>query len=368
MATTPEQEKQKLIDSALTLRKKGKTNTEISKILNVPRTTLFGWIGGSTKKIIIEKTITTDENDLFDVNSLQGLYNNISNKEEDILRFIENIRPISYPAPVRSGTKKVANKIAVVIGDLHFGMEHQPTIDIFFQVVSDLRPEKVILNGDTLDMFAISKYPKDARHNQSLADEQQRYHKFLKILHDITIDWNCEILETNANHSGNSQEGRYWRYISNGIGTLAALPRVQELLSYQNVFFPPEKWCRVKLVDNVILPTNLIVQHGTVVRKHGGMSARGEFEKILASTLTNHTHRFGCSSQRFPAAGHREEQTFVNYENACACRFDVDYVQNANWQNGFAIVNYTGDSIGVEQVVVYGNKATVCSLNKTIKV
>lgn len=368
MAIFNEKAKQKLIDFAISLRKEGKTNTEISTLLNIPRSTLFGWIGGSTKKIIIEETITTDENDLFNVNSLHSLYNNIQGKDEKILKFIENIKPISYPAPVRNKVSQSPNKIAVVIGDLHFGMEHQPTIDIFYQVVSDLKPEKVILNGDTLDMFAISRYPKDARHFQSLSDEQQRYHKFLKILHDITVDWDCEILETNANHSGNSQEGRYWRYISQGIGTLACLPRVQELLSYQNVFFPQEDWCRIKLVDNVILPTNLIVQHGTVVRKHGGMSARGEFEKILASTLTNHTHRFGCSSQRFPSAGHREEQTFVNYENACACRFDVDYVQNANWQNGFAVVNYADNTIGVEQVVVHGNKATVCSLNKTIRV
>jgi len=369
MATISEKEKQKIVQAARSLRKKGKTNTEISRLLNVPRSTIFGWIGGSTKKIIIEETITSDENDLFDVNSLKAISTNSHFKQEnEILEFIENLAPIKYPAPTRGKVKKDSNDIAVVIGDLHFGMEHQPTLDIFFQVVSELKPNKVILNGDTLDMFAISKYPKDARHHQTLADEKVRYHKFLKILHDIVVDWDCEIFETNANHSGNSQEGRYWRYISQGIGTLAALPRVQELLSYQNVFFPPEDWCRIQLVDNVILPTNFIIQHGTVVRKHGGMSARGEFEKILASTLTNHTHRFGCSSQRFPSAGNRQEQTFVNYENACACRFDVDYVQNANWQNGFAIVNYIEDSIGVEQVVVYGNKATICSLNKTIRV
>jgi hypothetical protein len=364
MAITPEQEKQNLIASALDLRSKGKTNTEISKILNVARSTLFDWIGGSRKKIILEETIVSDENDLFDVNSIHGT----SNIEDEIIEFLGSLTPIHYPAPVRSKVRQASNKIAVVIGDLHFGIEHDPTIEIFFEVVSALKPEKVILNGDTLDMFAISKYPKDARHEQNLADEQRRYHKFLKTLHDITEPFDAELLETNANHSGNSQEGRYWRFLSQNMGPLASLPKVQEAMSYQNIFFPPKEWCRIKLVDNVMLPTNFIIQHGTVVRKHGGMSARGEFEKILASTLTNHTHRFGCSSQRFPAIGNRDEQTFVNYENACACRFDVDYVVNANWQHGFAIVNYTDDNIGVEQVVVHGNKATVCSINKTITV
>ena len=73
MTTPIEQAKQQVIDSAISLRNKGKTNTEISKILNVPRSTLFDWIGGSTKKIIMEETIVSDENDLFDVNSFKSV-------------------------------------------------------------------------------------------------------------------------------------------------------------------------------------------------------------------------------------------------------------------------------------------------------
>jgi hypothetical protein len=70
--------------------------------------------------------------------------------------------------------------------------------------------------------------------------------------------------------------------------------------------------------------------------------------------------------QRQPAMGNRPEEVYMNYENGCACNKDPDYAKGANWQNGFSIVNYSEDTIGVEQVVVLGNKATVCSLQKTI--
>lgn len=369
MANLTEQEKQQLIATALELRSKGKTNTEISKILDVPRSTLFGWIGGSTKKIIMEETIIGDENDLFDVNAFNNLYstNNSSTAKDEILRFLEELAPIEYPAPVRSGVKKESTNMAAVIGDTHFGHEDWNTLNIFLETVSILRPEKVILNGDTMDMFAISKYAKDARHDQSLQKEREAYHKFLKMLHDVVVDWDCEIFETNANHSGNSQEGRWWRYLSENLGAAASVPEVIEAMSYQNIFFPKADWCRIKLVDEVVLPTNFIVHHGTVVRKHGGMSARGEYEKKNASTLTNHTHRIGFTAQRSPAAGNRPEQIFTNYENACACKLNPDYVTDANWQNGFALVNYSDDVIGVEQVVVHNNVANISALGHTIR-
>jgi hypothetical protein len=70
--------------------------------------------------------------------------------------------------------------------------------------------------------------------------------------------------------------------------------------------------------------------------------------------------------QRQPAVGNRPEEVYTNYENGCACDLNPDYLDNPNWQNGFSLVHYTEDSIGVDQILVRGNKATVCSLGKTI--
>ena len=362
-------DKQQLIEQAKELQSQGKTHTEISKILDVPRKTLYNWIGNSlnvTSRSYIEEEPIINEEGEYIGNALKVCKQHDADGDA-VLQFLEQLTPIRYDAPKRSQVRQEASKSAVVIGDLHFGVEHQPTIDIFYKVVEEVRPEKVILNGDTLDMLSISTYSNDVRHNYSLSDEIKKYHAFLKILHDITESWDCEILETNANHSGNSQEGRWWRYLSKQIGQAAALPRIQELLSYDNVFYPDESWCRIKLVDEVVLPTNLIVKHGTAVRKNGGQSARAEYEKVFASTITNHVHRFGATSQRHPAVGNRKAVTYYNYENACACDLNPSYVKDPNWQNGFSIVNYNDEVVGVDFVAVHEDIACVNTLQKTIR-
>jgi hypothetical protein len=362
--------KEQLKDQARDLKSQGRTNTEISKILNVPRKTIYNWIGNSldvtSSTYLEEEPILNEDGDI--IGNALKVCKQYDADGDDVINFLEQLAPIQYPAPIRSEVRQQANKFAVVIGDMHFGVEHQPTLEIFYEVVSQVKPEKVILNGDTLDMFAISTYAKDARHKQSLQDEMNRYHRFLKILHDITDPWGAEILETNANHSGNSQEGRWWRYLSKQIGEAASLPVLQERLAYDKVFYPDASWNRTKLVEEVILPTNMIVKHGTVVRKNGGQSARGEYEKVFASTITNHVHRFGATSQRHPAVGNRKAETFYNYENACACDLNPSYVKDPNWQNGFSIVNYTDEVIGVDFVAVNENIACVNTLQKTIRV
>jgi hypothetical protein len=355
------------------LFQQGKSKTEISNLLGVPRSTIFDWVTGRkhhTVTTIVDEYYTEegelDGEDVYVPIDPVAAALSHSAKETDVKQFIQELAPIVYPAPERTKVRQEPNKIACVIGDCHFGCEDWNTLDLFLQTVAETKPEKVILNGDTLDMFAISRYPKDARYRQSLIGEREAYHKFLKLLHDITEPFGSEIYETNANHSGNSVEGRLWRYLSSQLGELADIAKDE--LSYENLFFPKESWSRIKLVDEVILPTNFLVYHGTVVRKIGAMSARGEWEKKMTSTMTNHTHRMGMTAQRIPAAGLREDIFNTNYENACACKMDPDYAPCCNWQNGFSIINYTDDVIGVEPVVVHGSKATVNSIGKTLRV
>ena len=386
-----DQTKQSKLQQVLSLHKKGMSKTEISEKMGIPRSTIFDWITGrkkttKVKTTIIEEESSYDENDnQIDIiikeevdgdDYVDGTSSLSKHDEERIKEFLLSIKPVQYPAPERPKTYTMPNKIALVIGDTHFGVECWNTLDIFLQVVDDLKPEKIILNGDTVDLLSISRYSKDPRHSHTLNDEILAYHKFLKILHDITEPYQTQILETNGNHSGNGVEGRWWRWISSSddIKQLLCIPSIADNLSYSKVFHPDESWSRIKLIDSnddeesiVELPDGLFVLHGDVVRKNGGFSARGTFEKRYASTITNHTHRIGSTCQRIPRIGSRPDQIIKNYENGCACKLNPTYVSGANWQNGFSIVNYSDGVTGVETVVVHDKKATVCALGKTIK-
>jgi hypothetical protein len=290
----------------------------------------------------------------------------ISSKEE-IVDFILQLSPIEYDTPVRNKITSSPNPYALVIGDMHFGSEDWNVLDIFLQTIEELKPSTIILNGDTLDMFSISRYPKDIRFGNSLMREREEYHKFLRLLHDVTSSYSSDIFETNSNHSGDGLEGRWWRYLSDRIGELAEIPEIKEKLSYESVFYPTGDWNRTKLVDYVEIVPGFIVMHGDVVRRHGGYSARGLFEKWFTSIMCNHTHRIGMTSQRIPSIGSQKEQIVRVYENGCACSLKPVYASAANWQNAFSIINYSEKEAAVENVLVTNKKAIISTLGKTIK-
>lgn len=345
-------------DQAKQLREQGMSYRQIGEVLNVNNKTVWRWLNKTNKNTSLNAEIPNAI-----VSSKQ-----IKDAESNLKEFILQLTPIHYAAPPKPQVYYKANTIDLVIGDTHFGAESQNVIDLFLATVQELKPQRVILNGDTLDMFAISRYPKDVRYLCSLNKERESYHRFLKQLHDITESYSAQIIETNSNHSGDGLEGRWWRYLSDRIGELASIPEIQQKLSYENVFLPDASWSRVKLVDYVEIAPGFVVMHGDVVRKHGGYSARGLLEKWYTSIIANHTHRIGMSSQRIPSIGSQEERIIRVYENGCACDLKPLYASAANWQNAFSVVQHHGGSVSVETVVVEKGQAAIGALGTTIKV
>jgi hypothetical protein len=294
----------------------------------------------------------------------QNLSRSKVKNQEDIFEFLEQLTPINCYLDKTKPIKNNHSDYCLIIGDMHFPVHHKPTIEIFFQTISELQPKSIILNGDTLDMFAISRYPKDIRTNYSLLDERIEYHKFLGEL--ISVSNGAQIFETNANHSGNDLTGRWFRYLSDRIGELACLPDVIDSLSYSNVFMGDFK-NSVNLVDYVELIKDLIVLHGDIVRKNGGYSAFGHMDKWNISLIHNHTHRFGSTAKRIPSIASRKDSQIFAWENACACDLSPLYSSAPNWQNGFSIVCLDDEeNYGIEQVHVNHNKATISTLGKTL--
>lgn len=337
------------------LRKEGLTFDAIAKMLNIGNSTARDWFYDRYKKPNLVTGYTND-----------NLSRQKNLEKDDLYEFLENLTPIKCNI---NAQKKNINKLnsdyCVIIGDTHFPVQHKPTIDIFLETVRELSPKTIILNGDTVDMFAISRYPKDIRHNYSLAEERIEYHKFLAEL--VNISNGATIFETNANHSGNDITGRWFRYLSDRIGELSSLPDIQEKLSYGNVFLGDfQKY--VELVDYVELNPELIVLHGDIVRKNGGYSARAHMDKWMVSLIHNHTHRFGSTAQRIPAIGNRKDKQLFAWENGCACDLSPLYGSAPNWQNGFSIVSLDSEQYGIEQVMVNDNKANICTLGKSFKV
>jgi hypothetical protein len=278
------------------------------------------------------------------------------------------LRPVELPAPTIPKVKFTANAFTMVIGDMHFPTHDEATLSTFLQAAAALKPRRIILNGDTVDLLAVSRYPKDARRSFTwkLRDEVKAFHEFLHSLHSVVDAWGCEVVETNSNHAGNGVDGRWWRYLSDRVPSLLEHDDAEENLSYQRWFYP--KWSSIRLVDEVVVANDLLVVHGDMVRGKGGYSARAHQEKWMSSTLNSHTHRLGSTVRRVPAVGSRPEGILRSYEIGCACSLSPSYSRVPDWTNGWAVITHDDarETYGVELVNVVRGSAAVTALGHTL--
>lgn len=357
--------KKEVIDARIN---KGWTFSAIFETYGVPKSTAQGWL----KKHFDENSEQATEPTRYDeykegqvIETLQRYKPTRFKKNEDeVFAFLEQLAPIHVTSSnERRGNFLPLNDYAVVGSDFHFGCHDDRAIEIFLRTIDELQPRTIILNGDTMDMLAISKYPKDIKKHWSLLEERKAYHTFLDKL--INISNGANIYETVSNHSGQSIDGRWRRYLSDRLGELGSLPDIADKLSYQNIFMG-EYQNDVEHVDYVDL-NGLIVTHGTTVRGAGGASARGEIEKWGSSILHGHTHRIGSSCRRVPAIGNRPERQTYGFEGGCLCSLDAAYGSCMNWQQGFNIIALGDETFGVEQVMVSNGVANIATLGRSIK-
>jgi transposase-like protein len=351
--------KQAVVDARLN---KQWTYSMIFEEYGIPKSTAQGWC---------QKFLNSVDDEIPD--NVQGHVNEnlqrdkptkFKKTEDEVLEFLSQLAPITVTGDRTVNTSNLTN-YAVVGSDFHFGCHDEDCISIFLETVNQLKPSTIILNGDTMDMLAISKYPKDIAKHWSLLDERKSYHKFLDDL--ISVSGGATIYETYSNHSGQSIDGRWRRYLSDRLGELGSLPEIVKTLSYENVFMG-EYQKFVKHVDFVEL-NSLVVTHGTTVRSKGGASCIGEVEKWGTSIMHGHTHRMGSSVRRVPAVGNRTEKQLYGFEGGALCSLNSVYAQFPNWQQGFNIVSLDDNGIdfGVEQVMINSGRANVSTLGITIK-
>lgn len=281
--------------------------------------------------------------------------------KDALTEWLDNLTPINVNPPKRPRTPEKPAGCVLVLSDFHFPVHDPVVCAAALEAVRYLRPWLVVLNGDTCDLLAISRFPKDLRHTWSLQDERLAYHAFLAELFDALAPWGGKVIETDANHSGNGVEGRWWRYLSERLGELASLPEVGKALSYQRVWMPADAGDRISLAPSVQVADDLVILHGDIARKWAGYSANAMLEKWRHSLIHGHTHRLGMTSYRIPAMGSRPESWVAAWEGGCCCQLMPHFTAAPNWANGFAVVRHAEDRAwwNVELVKVTGGRAVL---------
>lgn len=230
------------------------------------------------------------------------------------LPLAEEVPPSSYAA------EKV-----LFISDIHIPFEDKLVVEQLFLFLRDNRFDRIVINGDLVDFYDISRFV--SRKEVPIEDEVKQTRLFLdrlRSLHDGPIDF------TVGNH-----ELRLELYLRTDANKLRGL----EVLELPNLLGFKDYHINNHGEEGFMLRPHFLVYHGTVVRKHSGWSAKGELEKHGISGISGHTHRL----ESYHVTDRQGTRSWM--EQGCLCSCDAEYITGVpNWQQGFAIGEFAYDS------------------------
>jgi predicted phosphodiesterase len=225
-------------------------------------------------------------------------------------------------------SKKERTKITAVMNDIHIPYHDQRALAIALEYLRDIEPDTIILNGDIVDFYSVSRFQKDPMRIDTLQSELDETRAFLTLLRREHP--RATIIYTKGNH-----EDRLERFLIDRASALMSL----RCLSLDDLLGLSEN--KVKFVDTSVQVGKLEVTHGTLARNIPGSSVRGHFERTHASVLIGHVHRLNVQQFRNLYGTH----TLI--ENGCLCGLQPEYAARmTNWQQGFSVIEHspkTGD-------------------------
>lgn len=203
----------------------------------------------------------------------------------------------------------------VILSDVHFPFCLSSTIATAVRFMEKYQPKFIIILGDLIDCYSLSRFDKDPKRILSLQKEFDEASAFLTDLRERFPK--ARIIYIEGNH-----EKRLQKYLNSHpeISSLRTLT-IQDLMGLDSI--------QVEYLPNYYL-NGLYLTHGEVVRKYSGQSARGELEKNDCSGVSAHTHRL---SHYFKSTPQRDLQWC---ECGCLCSLNPVYLDTRpDWQNGF---------------------------------
>jgi predicted phosphodiesterase len=226
----------------------------------------------------------------------------------------------------------------VVLSDPHYPFQSKRCMQLALQFIRDHQPSTVHCLGDWVDMYSVSRFSRDPRRRMSVIAEAKAARGGLEDVRNAAPK--AEILFSEGNH-----ENRLDRFL---------IDKAPELLGLEGLDIPSIlKFDEYGIKYHTLLKPyrigHLLFYHGSLVKKHSGMTAAAHVDMFGSSTIIGHTHRQGTYYRTSMRRSH------VGVENGCLCN-PPDYTTAPNWQRGFSVVWFDGPLFHVEQVPIINNR------------
>ena len=212
----------------------------------------------------------------------------------------------------------------LVISDIHIPYHSISALTAVFDYTKNMNIDAVLLNGDVLDFFGLSRYCKDPK-KRNFAGELKAFEDFMNILNDI---YGCKIYFKLGNH-----EERYNHFLWMKAGEIADVEEFQ----LEEIIKKRAKGVVVIKDKRIIKLGHLNVLHGHEFS--GGVFspvniARGLFLKAKVSAMQGHNHQTSEHSE-----SNLEGKLTTTFSLGCLSELNPEYMPINKWNHGFAIVD-----------------------------
>lgn len=208
----------------------------------------------------------------------------------------------------------------VFVSDDHAPYTDGDTFRTRLAAIKFLKPNVVVLGGDHVDFYQLSRFDKSPDRIPQLQDDIDAAYMLLKGYRKAAPG--AKMVYLQGNH-----EERLQHYIHSHAPALFGIRglSVPKLLSLPDLGIQWEE-------SGVWEYKGFIYKHGTTVRNKSSYSAAGELDRFWTSGMSGHTHRLGLT---YKTTYHG---THAWFEAGCGCKV-LDYIKQgpADWQQGFGI-------------------------------
>jgi len=244
------------------------------------------------------------------------------------------------------------HQVSLVIGDMHVPYQDEYAVELVLTVIDHVQPDKIILNGDIIDWWQMSKFDKNPHGRvRSTQHDADTVHEMIRELGRISPK--SDVIYIEGNHEFRIQRYKMRHpeladlrgFTTQEMLRIDELPNVKEYISYG-----PEQWTTHRdatVGEYWLVPGELMILHGDRTRASAGYLSKAMTDRYSVSGIVGHNHKIGSSSKVIKkAVGPTEviNTSIIFYETGCLCRLNPDWLVFPNWTQGISVVSTYRDS------------------------
>jgi predicted phosphodiesterase len=230
-------------------------------------------------------------------------------------------------------------KKVLVMSDVHLPYHDVPAISAAIEFAQNEDIDAILLNGDTLDFYTLSRFIKDPK-ARSFAHELLIFQQFIEALNQAFPEAKVYI------KLGNHDE-RYQHYLWTKAGELDGV----EEFELKNII-------KKRAPEAEVIGDKRIIKLGALNVLHGhefGQSifspvnvARGLFLRGKVSAMQGHNHQTSEHTE-----SNMNGEITTTYSVGCLCNLTPGYLPINKWNHGFAIVDVNGQDFHVRNYRIH---------------